>query len=236
MDQLPFSFVDIAIVLVILISAVLAFVRGFVREVLTIAAWVGAIAVTVYLFDYVSPYVLQYIEVKFVAHLATGLGIFIVALIIFTIISHAMSRNVRDSALGAIDRSMGLLFGVLRGIVIICAIYLGVMWGIPKPEDRPLWIQNARSAPLIEKCAEYLASLLPATIIQSGEKAAGNLTDDAGRLIDAGQAVDALSEGATEGTENTTESGAESDGADEGRSGYNDAERNEMDRVIQSTE
>lgn len=236
MDALPFSLVDIALIVVILISAALAFVRGFVHEVLSIAAWIGAIVVTIFAFPHAQPYTREYIEIAIVADAVTGLAIFIVALVIFTIVSHAISRNVRNSSLGAVDRSLGLVFGAFRGVVLICAAYLAMMWAIPKPEDRPLWVQNARGRPLVEQGAVYLASLLPASIIEKGEDAAGSLTEDAESLIDAGEAIDSLG-GAGEGTgPDAPDSGAESDGAEDGRSGYNDAERNEMDRVIQSTE
>jgi membrane protein required for colicin V production len=236
MDQLPVSFADIAVILVILISAALAFVRGFVREVLAIAAWVGAIAVTVYTFSYARPYTQQYIEMQLIADAVTGLGIFIVALVVFTIVSHTLSRNVRNSGLGAVDRSLGLLFGMVRGAALICAAYLAMMWAIPKPEDRPLWVQNAKSQPMVESGAEFIASLLPAEIIQSGEEAASSVTDRAEELIDAGEAVESLTGDGAGSRQDTTDSTDDSDDAEAGRSGYNDAERNQMDRVIQSTE
>jgi membrane protein required for colicin V production len=236
MDSLPFNFMDIALIVVILISAVLAFMRGFVHEVLSIAAWIGAIVVTIFAFPYGQPFARQYIEIALLADAVTGLAIFVVALVIFTIVSHAISRNVRNSGLGAVDRSLGLLFGAFRGVVLICAAYLAMMWAIPKPEDRPLWIQNARSTPMVERGAVYLASLLPASILEQGEAAAESLTDDAENLIDAGEAVDSLTGTGGETTQEPADSGAESDGAEPDGSGYNDAERNQMNQVIQSTE
>lgn len=246
MDNLPVSFVDIVLIAVILVSAILAFMRGFVHEVLTLAAWIGAVVVTVFVFEPALPYVQQFIASETIANVATGLGLFVVSLIVFTIVSHALSRNVRTSALGAVDRSLGLLFGAARGAFLICAAYLAMMWAIPKPEDWPLWIQNARSAPMVERGAVYLASLLPAEILERGEDAVGNAAeaaDEAETLIDAGEAVDSLSgtgsgtdeESSDSGTE-PADSGAESDGAEPEGSGYNDAERNQMNQVIQSTE
>lgn len=236
MDQLPITVVDIVLALVVLISAALAFVRGFVHEVLGIAAWIGAIIITIFAFPHAQPYAREYINIALVADAVTGLAIFIVALVVFTIISHAASRNVRNSSLGAVDRSLGLVFGVVRGVALICAAYLAMMWAIPQPEDRPLWIQNARSQPLVEQGAVYLASLLPASILERGEDALGSAADaanDAETLIDAGEILSGSGSGTTS---ESTNSGADSDGAGTDRSGYNDAERNEMDRVIQSTE
>ncbi len=239
MENLPVSVVDIVLILVILTSAILAFMRGFVHEVLTIAAWIGAIVFTIFAFEPGLPYVQDYIANTMVANVVTGLTLFVVSLIVFTMVSHAISRNVKTSGLGAVDRSLGLLFGAARGIFLICAAYLVMMWAIPKPEDRPLWVQNARSTPMVEKGAVYLASLIPANILERGEDAIGSATeaaDNAESLIDAGEAVDSLTGTGSGDEAEPADSGAESDGAEPGGSGYNDAERNQMNQVIQSTE
>jgi membrane protein required for colicin V production len=232
LDDLPVSVVDLALVAVLAISALLAFFRGFVREVLSIGAWIGAIVATIYAFPYAQPYMREQIEIALLADAVTGLAIFIVALVILTVISHSLSRNVRDSALGAVDRSLGLLFGLLRGAVLICAAYLAMSWAIPMEEDRPEWILNARSTPLVAQGAEFLASLLPADIVQEGEETADGLVDDAERLIEAGEAVDALSGTGSDGAA----ADPDSDAAETPPSGYKDAERNDLDRLIESTE
>jgi len=236
MDSLPISWLDVILLAVILVSAILAFSRGFVREVLTIAAWIGAIVVTLFGYEPALPYVKQLIANEIVAKFVAGLTLFVVSLIVFTMVSHALSRNVRTSVLGAVDRSLGLLFGAARGAFLICAAYLVLMWAIPKPEDRPIWILNARSTPMVESGAIYLASLLPASILEKGEDALGNATgavDDAETLIDAGEI---LSGNGNDTAPEPADSGTESDGAEPEGSGYNDAERNQMNQVIQSTE
>ncbi|MDZ4737151.1 MAG: CvpA family protein [Rhodospirillaceae bacterium] len=232
MDDLPISIVDLALIGVLILSALLAFVRGFVREVLSIGAWIGAIVATIYAFPYAQPYVREQIEIALLADAVTGLAIFIVALVILTVISHALSRNVRDSSLGAVDRSLGLLFGLVRGAVLICAAYLAMSWAIPKEEDRPAWILNARATPLVERGAEFLASLLPAEILQDGEDTAGGLRNDAEQLLEAGEAVETLT-GTGSGE---SETGSNSDAAETPPDGYKDAERNDLDRLIESTE
>jgi membrane protein required for colicin V production len=236
LDDLPVSIVDLALVGVLAISALLAFVRGFVREVLSIGAWIGAIVVTIYAFPHAQPFMREQIDIALLADAVTGLAIFIVALVILTVISNALSRNVRDSALGAVDRSLGLLFGLVRGAVLICAAYLAMSWAIPKEEDRPDWILNARSEPLVERGAEFLASLLPAEIIQEGEETADGLVDDAEQLLEAGEAVETLTGTGTGSDTEEADTGTESDAAETPPSGYKDAERNDLERLIESTE
>ena len=151
---------DVGIIGILLISALWAFIRGFVREVLGVAAWVGAAFVTLYGFAYVRPYARQLINIEFVADGVAVVVLFIVSLILFSIVSHAISSQVRDSALSAIDRSLGFVFGLLRGAVIVCIAYLLLKWAVP-PQDRPSWITAARSLPAIEQGVAILEQLIP---------------------------------------------------------------------------
>ena len=90
---------DIAILIILAISAFLALARGFVAEVLSIAGWLGAALVTLWTFNDARPYLRQYIEMQLLADILTGVGIFVVALVIFSTISHLIARVVKGSAL-----------------------------------------------------------------------------------------------------------------------------------------
>src|SRR3546814_7495107 len=76
MDSLPINLADLIVIVVLLVSGVFAFVRGFVHEVLAIASWVGAAFVTLYAYPLVQPWVLGVIAVEFIASLLTGVGLF----------------------------------------------------------------------------------------------------------------------------------------------------------------
>ena len=120
MAELPFTFLDIAIGVVLLISGLLAFVRGFVHEVLAVGAWIGAIVVAVFGFPYHRPYARDLIPHELVADAAAGAAIFVVALVVLSLLTRALSDRVKDSALNALDRSLGFVFGLLRGAVLVC--------------------------------------------------------------------------------------------------------------------
>jgi hypothetical protein len=126
LNHLPVNLVDIAVLGVLAISGLVAFSRGLVREVLSIAAWVGAAALTVYAFPHFRDFTRGYIKNELAADIATGVAIFVVLLFVFTAVSHMLSRNVRSSSFGALDRSLGFLFGSARGH----------QTG-PEPEDHP---------------------------------------------------------------------------------------------------
>ena len=160
MDALPFAFADIVIAGVLLVSALLAYMRGLVREVLAVGAWVGASFATLYGFNFAKSYVQQVISVQLFANIVTGLGIFIATLVLLNVISHAISKGVKGSALSALDRALGFGFGLARGAVLICLLYLGASW-IWTVEELPEFILQARSLPVVQSGADLLLALAP---------------------------------------------------------------------------
>ena len=158
MPEFPFTIADLAIVGVLLISAVLAFARGFVHEVLSMTAWLGAALAVVFGLPYARPIAHQFISLPLLADVAAGGVIFIVTLLILSLLTRAVSRQVHESALNAVDRSLGFLFGLLRGAVLVCLAYIPVAW-LMAPSEQPAWIRDARSRPLVEQGAGMIQSL-----------------------------------------------------------------------------
>src|ERR1700743_2995804 len=102
------STVEIVVIAIIAISALIAFLRGFVREILTVGSWVGAALVTLYGYPLLSPKFEEWISNKTAAHVACGVPLFLVSLIVFSLLSNLIAKFVRGSALTAVDRSLGL--------------------------------------------------------------------------------------------------------------------------------
>jgi len=151
---------DIGVVVLLLISAVLAYVRGLVHEVLAVAAWVGAIFATIYGFPTLKPFARQWVDIEIVADFGAGIVLFVVALVFLSLLTRRIAKTVKASALNAVDRSLGFLFGLLRGALIIVIAYIGM--GMVYPEDeRPEWVNKARSLQLIEPGAVMLLALIP---------------------------------------------------------------------------
>ncbi len=151
---------DIAVIAVLAVSGVLAFARGFVHEVLSIVGWIGAIFATMYATPLLKPFMLQVIEDEFFASLALGVIIFISTLVILSMFTKAISRKVKDSALGALDRALGLLFGLVRGAIVICLAYIALEWVIPADEQGP-WVREAKSIQMVEIGSGMLKALAP---------------------------------------------------------------------------
>ncbi len=212
--------VDLAIAAVLLISGLLAFARGFVHEVLAVAGWVGATIAALAGFPYVAPLAREWIPIRMVADIATGIGVFLVTLVVLSMISHAISRRVKDSGLGALDRSLGFLYGLTRGVVLVALAYMVFAWVTP-PGERPEWLRQARALPLIIQSSRLLCGLGPQSVAQACGQV---LQRDTGSGFDAERALKSL-------TEPQPKPAAPDDD-----SGYKDAERREMDRLIQSTQ
>jgi membrane protein required for colicin V production len=221
---------DIAVIVILLLSALLAFARGLVREVLSVGAWVGAAFATLYLFPHVLPMVQQIVAKELIAKAVAGLGIFLVALILLSIISHQLSKGVRGSALSAVDRSLGFVFGIARGAVIVCLAYLSVAWVFP-PTDQPRWLRDARTMPVIQSGADMLRNLVPdrtrsnaATGAQSAASAALEKTNKAIQE----EALRRLS------VPQPTAANATNADAPAPESGYKDRDRSDLDRLFET--
>jgi membrane protein required for colicin V production len=156
---------DIIVVAVVAISGLFAFVRGFTREALSIVAWLGAIAVAVYGAPYARPIFHGFVSAVWLADILTYLVPFIVAVILFSVIVGITAAQIRNIGLGALDRALGLLFGVARGVLLVCLAYL-VMVHLLQPENTPPWVMEARSRPLLAAGADQIQQLIPRSVIE----------------------------------------------------------------------
>ncbi len=217
---------DIAVVAVVALSALFAFARGFVREALSIVAWLGAAAITLYGFNYVYHLTLKFVTTPLLAELTAGAGLFIAGLIVLTLLTGYASRFVRASAASPIDRTLGLVFGVARGVALVSIAYLLLDIALP-PNDRPSWILEAKSTPYLQKGADMLRGLLPANWQIQGAS-----TVDAAQ-----QALDQASEArrAMRALENPAEPPPTATDRPEVPD-YNAGERRDMDRLIQNAQ
>ena len=151
---------DLAVLGVIALSAVFAFARGFVREALSIVAWVGASLITLYGFSGVYGIVVRFVTTPLLADLVAGAGLFVICLIMLTILTGYIARFVHSSALSPIDRTLGLIFGLARGVFIVSLAYLVLDISLPQ-NDRPGWIKQAKSEPFLAQGADLLRTALP---------------------------------------------------------------------------
>jgi membrane protein required for colicin V production len=155
------SYIDLGVIAVVLISAVLAMVRGFTREVLAIGSWAAAAAAAVYLRDLVEPHLIgqPYMDKESVRQMAAMGLIFVVTLVLVSIITVKLSDLVLDSRVGALDRSMGFIFGAARGFLLCVIAFLFFQWLVQGKE--PEMSRNARLRPVLVETGDKLIAALP---------------------------------------------------------------------------
>ncbi|MBN9017165.1 MAG: CvpA family protein [Rhizobiales bacterium] len=156
------TILDGVVLVVVLLSAMLAMVRGFVREVLSVASWVVAAAAAYYFYKPLLPYVEPYISNKNIAVVAAAAGVFFVTLLIASFIAMKISDFVIDSRIGLLDRTLGFVFGLARGILIVVIAFAFLSWILS--DHQPAWVANAQSAPILKRLGDRLVAALPEDI------------------------------------------------------------------------
>lgn len=152
---------DWVVISVIGLSALLALFRGFIREVLSLAAWLVAAAVTINYFDEVTELLKPHISSKVVASALATIGTFLGVLLLVAIVNSIIMRFLRSGGdISILDSALGMVFGILRGTFILSLAYL--MFSVVLTEEEyPDWIKEARTRAYIEGSARILAGLAP---------------------------------------------------------------------------
>jgi membrane protein required for colicin V production len=220
---------DIMVIAIIGLSALFGFVRGFLREVLSIGAWIVAGLAAWFGLPFLRPFARQYISHELIADVATGVAIFLVVLVVASVISHMITRSVRESSLGALDRSLGVLFGIARGAVIV-SVALLICDNFYAPDNRPAWLKDARTLPVVQVGADFMRQFVPASVAAQAQSTADSAKQQAQQAMEVGQAIQIITDAG-----HNRPAGADS-AASTGDSGYNDADRKAMDRALQSVQ
>lgn len=160
MHGLNINWVDILIAAVIAISTLIAVLRGFVRETLSILAWSAAIAAAFYFGPAATRWLRHDISTPFAAPLLAYIGIFVVVLIPLALVSHRLSHMVRNSPVGMLDRGLGVPFGILRGLALVGVAYLAICFVIPF-RAQPLCLTQARLLPVLQYSSRTISSIIP---------------------------------------------------------------------------
>jgi membrane protein required for colicin V production len=162
MDGIPINIADLGVIAVVVISGLFALYRGVVHELLSLGAWFGAGVATFYGIDYVLPIASQLAgpEYQGLAGVGAGTALFLAVLIVLTILTRMLVKRIRRSGLGALDRSIGLLFGLARGALLVAIAWLVAAWAF-QDQDYPDWVVEAKTLPLVQEAATMLYDALP---------------------------------------------------------------------------
>jgi membrane protein required for colicin V production len=156
------TWVDAVFLVLIAISGVIGYMRGLVREVLGVGAWAGALFFAFYMLNGTRGLFANMFPAEWMADVAALAAVFIVTLIILKIIIALIARAVRNSVLGGVDRALGIVFGLGRGVIVLLVAYIAAGAFVPATELWPEPVRQARSFPLIADGAAWLNQQLPA--------------------------------------------------------------------------
>ncbi len=154
------SYLDLALLGIVVVSALLSMVRGLTRELLAIASW-GAAAVAAYLlYPKVMPYLEHYIAKDTIRMIASIAIVFFATLILVSIVTVKLSDAILDSRIGALDRTLGFVFGAARGFLLGVVAFLFFNWLVPV-KSQPEWVATAKSKPLLQATGDEIVAMLP---------------------------------------------------------------------------
>ena len=157
---MPITWLDFLLLGVMMISGLLAMIRGFMREILSITAWAAAAVATILLYNRLLPVAKANISNDMLAAGAVIGGVFLITLLLVSIITVRVSDMILDSRIGALDRTLGFLFGLARGLIIVVVAFLFFSWLVPA-NKQPEGVRNAKSRVVLENTGEWLQALLP---------------------------------------------------------------------------
>ncbi|MGB5091978.1 MAG: CvpA family protein [Parvibaculum sp.] len=219
---------DVIVIGVLLISSVLALLRGLTNELLSIFAWVVGALLALWLFPYVTPLVREVVSPPWLASVLSALGIFIAGYVVCAALTLRWSDSILDLHHRAelLDRTLGFAFGLARGLLIVTIAYLFFTWLVPNRTDQPDWIRNARLRPMVEDCASWLFSLAP-----QGYSPA---SPDRARAYPGNSAPSQPPQSPATNQGNDTKT-QKSDADTDKDAGYNTSERRGLDRLFENT-
>jgi membrane protein required for colicin V production len=157
---MPITWLDLVLLGVMLVSGLLAMIRGFMREILSITAWAAAAIATLLLYPRLLPIAKANISSDIIATGAVIGGVFLLTLLIVSVITVRISDLILDSRIGALDRTLGFLFGLGRGLIIVVVAFLFFAWLVPAGKQ-PDGVKNAKSLEVLNKTGDWLQALLP---------------------------------------------------------------------------
>ncbi len=167
------SYLDLALIAIVLISALLSMLRGFTREVLAIGSWAAAALAAFYLYPLLAPLIADKAEIfrtkPQYATYAAATVIFLLTLLVVSILTVRLSDAILDSKVGALDRSLGFLFGAGRGYLLCAIAFVFFSWLVPE-KSYPTWVQNSRTRAWLEATGTSLQAMLPENLDASLSK------------------------------------------------------------------
>ena len=158
------AWIDLAIIALVVLSALLSLFRGFIKEALALASWLVALWVSMIFYEDLAVVLSQWIAEPSIQNIAAFSILFISVLLLGALINYLASKLVVKSGLAVTDRMLGVVFGVARGLVIVAILVLFA--GLtPMPQDS--WWQSSQLIGYFQEFALWMREYLPEDISEN---------------------------------------------------------------------
>jgi len=225
------TIVDFVVLGILLISGLIAAYRGFLKETLSVSSWLIAALAAVFFWPVTKPFARALLEPNWLADFLALVGVFFLILIPASFMSFRLSELVRDSSAGPLDRSLGFVFGLARGLLVVGLGYV-VFTSLASEENHPDWVREARLLPVVKGTADVIMSLNDKEKNETQEPAAAEAGIAETQTANSSSTKPAQEQkpAAEENTGNPNEGG----GGDKSTS-YSAGQRRALDELVKST-
>ncbi len=152
---------DYIVLSIVGFSVLVSMMRGFVKELLSLISWVAAFLIARFYTTELAPLLPKGIPSEGLRLFAAFIILFLSTLLVSSLLSIAVSQIFRKTGLNGLDRFLGAIFGILRGLLIVCVlVFLAGLTSLPK---EPLW-RDAMFSPPLEKLVTSALQWLPDSI------------------------------------------------------------------------
>jgi membrane protein required for colicin V production len=154
------SILDIAYIVITLLSLIKCYKKGVVLSILSMAKWLLAYVITLLIFPRLKPFLKDVIDNEYILDIGLGVSIFIIVIFLVLMINKGLSRAIRYTGIGSLDTMFGFFFGFIRAYIISICIFSGVHI-VYNHEKWPLNKDKSFIFPYLEKGSNYLMKEFP---------------------------------------------------------------------------
>jgi membrane protein required for colicin V production len=146
---------------IVLVSTLIALVRGFVKETISLITWIAAFWIALAFSQAAATLVPEAVDIPSARNAIAFVGLFVTVLVLGGIINWSISRLVESTGLSGTDRSLGMVFGLLRGVLIVAGlILLAGFTALPQEQ----WWEASTLIPYFQTVAGWILAVLPADV------------------------------------------------------------------------
>jgi membrane protein required for colicin V production len=158
------NWLDYTIIGIIAVSALISVTRGFVREVLSLVAWIAAFWVALTFSHQVAVYAEPYIHTESFRQAAAFVALFLATLIVVALINYLIVQLIEKTGVSGTDIMLGMVFGVARGVVIVALLVL--LAGLTDFPKEAWWKESVLIGQFV-KMAVWIQDFLPPDIAKN---------------------------------------------------------------------